>query len=349
MSPDQTASLPEQARSTNGLPPLSALLNRQRRVGELRTLLFGNGLSLRANLPFTWPDINRRASTLVIGPRAKALLRALPNLMPEDALQYLRGYPFMQGALETDEYTLLRNALVRAIADGHPPSQSALPPTMLQSISEFFIQFNALFTTNYDLLTYWAILTSPAHAMITDLFAPHQVLGPEPQQILRYDAANFPTHIPLRYLHGALHLVQRGPYVEKLSWIRSGVPLIQQIHQRIAIGEAPAIIMEGSADRKWQRIHENPYLTDSYIAFHRIAGVLVTYGWGFNFQDQHLVDAILQNPNLMEIWIGVYGDTNSDVNREMLDRINNSLNRAKQRGLSTPARIIYYDADSVPF
>ena len=343
MWPNQTAPSSNQDRSTNGLPPLSSLLNRPRRAGESRTLLFGNGLSLRANLPFTWPDINRRASALVIGPRARALLRALPDLMPEDALQYLRGYPLTQGALETSEYTLLRNALVRAIADSHPLDQSVLPPAMLEAISEFFTQFNALFTTNYDLLTYWAILANPARTTITDLFAPQS------QQILRYDAMNFPTRTPLRYLHGALHLVQRGPNVEKLSWIRSGVPLIQQIHQRIAIGEAPAIIVEGSADRKWQRIHENPYLTDSYIAFHRVAGVLVTYGWGFNLQDQHLVDAILRNQNLTEIWISVYGDIASPENREMQARISRRRDKAEQRGFPTPAEIIFYDADSVPF
>lgn len=347
MWPNQTAPSSNQDRSTNGLPPLSSLLNRPRRAGESRTLLFGNGLSLRANLPFTWPDINRRASALVIGPRARALLRALPDLMPEDALQYLRGYPLTQGALETSEYTLLRNALVRAIADSHPLDQSVLPPAMLRSISEFFTQFNALFTTNYDLLTYWAILIDPARTIITDLFAPYQAPSPEFQRIFRYDARHFPTRIPLRYLHGALHLVQRGPNVEKLSRIQSGVPLIHQIHQRIATGEAPAIVVEGSADRKWQRIRENPYLTDSYIALHRVAGILVTYGWGFNLQDQHLADVILQNPNLSEIWISVYGDFNNQYNRELRERIERRLTVADSR--ATPAKIIFYDADSVPF
>ncbi len=349
MSPDQTASLPEQARSTNGLPPLSDLLNRQRRAGESRTLLFGNGLSLRARLPFTAEQINHQAAGLNIGPRATALLQKLPKLMPEDALRYLRGYPLTYDETEMSEYKLLRDAFAPAVALVHPRDQAGLQVDTLSLISEFFIEFDALFTTNYDLLGYWAMMTDPARAYTTDLFAPHPAPESERRWILQYGANHFSNRIPFRYLHGALHLARRGSIIEKFSRTRLGVPLIHQIRQRIKAGKLPMIVVEGSANRKLRRIQENPYLEDSYAVFCQLAGALVIYGWGFNLQDRHLVDAILRNQNLMEIWISMYGEVDSEENREMRARIDRRRAKAEQSGCATPAKIIYYDADSVPF
>ena len=331
------------------LPPITALITDVSRNDEPQTLLFGNGLPLRAGLPFTSPEINQRAATLKVGPRARDLLRALPDLMPEDALRYLRGYPLTQEASETSEYTLLRYAVARAIAEVHPRNQSRLADDVLTSIAYFFTQFDALFTTNYDLLTYWVMMTELARPTVTDLFAPYKAQGLDSRWILQYAPDHFPNHVPLRYLHGALHLAQRGRVVEKRSRAPSGVPLIHQINQGIRTGELPLIVVEGSAPLKLRRIESSPYLYHAYDAFRCITGTLVTYGWGFNLQDQHLVDAILRNPKLTEIWISLRGKPDDEKNQEMKARIGRRLAEADRLGIATSAQIIYYDADSVPF
>ena len=331
------------------LPPITDLISDADRNDEPRTLLFGNGLSLRAGLPFTSSEINRSAVALEVGPRARDLLHALPDLMPEDALRYLRGYPLTHEASETSEYSLLRNAVARAIAEVHPRNQSRLIDGMLSSIADFFIQFDTLFTTNYDLLAYWVMMTEPARAAITDLFAPYEIHDPDSRWILQYASGHFPSRVPLRYLHGALHLAQKEQIVEKLSRAPSGVSLIHQINQRVRIGELPLIVVEGSALRKLRRIESSHYLYHAYDAIRCITGILITYGWGFNLQDQHLVDAIFRNPKLTEIWIGLHGEPDNESNQEMKARIGRRLAEADRLGISTPARIIYYDADSVPF
>lgn len=269
--------------------------------------------------------------------------------MPEDVLRYLRGYPLTHDASETTEYTLLRYAFVRAIAYTHPRNQAGLQSDALSTISQFFTEFDALFTTNYDLLAYWAMMTEPARTRITDLFAPDPISSSKRKRVLQYDASRFSNRESVRYLHGALHLAQRGPNVEKLARGLSSMPLIRQIHQQITTGTIPLIVVEGTDKRKMKQIRDNQYLADAYAAFHYLTGILVTYGWGFNLQDQHLVDAILRNQNLTEIWISAYGDITSPENREMQARINRRRDKAEQRGFATPARIIYYDADSVPF
>ena len=269
--------------------------------------------------------------------------------MPEDALRYLRGYPLTQEASETSEYTLLRYAVARAIAEVHPRNQTRLSEDILSSIAYFFTQFDALFTTNYDLLTYWVMMTESVRTITTDLFAPYKAQDSDSRWTLQYAPDHFPSRIPLRYLHGALHLAQRGRIVEKLTRAPSGVPLIYQISQRVRTGELPLIVVEGSAPLKLRRIEASPYLYHSYDAFRCITGTLVTYGWGFNLQDQHLVDVILRNPKLTEIWISLHGKPDDEKNQEMKARIGRRLAVADQAGIATPAQIIYYDADSVPF
>lgn len=331
------------------LPPITDLNSGVARDDGRRTVLFGNGLSLRAGLPFTSPEINQRAVALEVGPRARDLLQALPALMPEDALRYLRGYPLTHEASETSEYSLLRNAVARTIAEVHPRNQSRLTDDMLSSIAHFFSQFDALFTTNYDLLAYWVMMIEPARSTITDLFAPYEVHDPDSRWILQYAPSHFSSRAPLRYLHGALHLAQKERIVEKLSRAPSRVPLIHQINQRVRIGELPLIVVEGSAPLKLRRIESSPYLYHAYDAFRGITGILVTYGWGFNLQDQHLVDVILRNPKLTEIWIGLRDEPDNESNQEMKARIGRRLAEADRLGIATPARIIYYDADSVQF
>lgn len=320
-------------------------------VEEHRTLLFGNGVALRAGLPFTPEQINQhaltRTLTLTAGPRAKDLLEALPSLMPEDALRYLRGYPLTHDDSETTEYSLLRDALIRSIARIHPIDPSGISEEILSQISEWFSQFDSIFTTNYDLLTYWARLIEPAHSKFTDLFTLYFLLGPSAIPVFRYDPTNFPNLSPFRYLHGALHLAQSGPTTEKLRVSQSRPSLTLQIQRRLLNGKDPLIVVEGSASRKLRRIKSSSYLSDAYYAFQDITGILVTYGWGFNLQDQHLVDAILRNRHLSEIWISVYDGADSPDNREMRARINRRL--AAAGNAATRAKFIFYNAESVPF
>lgn len=331
------------------LPPITDLITDVSRGDELPTLLFGNGLSLRAGLPFTSSEINQRAAALEVGPRARDLLQALPDLMPEDALHYLRDYPLAHATSENSEYLLLRNAVARAIAEVHPRNRSRFTNDMLSRIAYFFTHFDALFTTNYDLLTYWVIMTEPARPNVTDLFAPYEIHDPDSRWILQYASGHFPSRIPLRYLHGALHLAQKEQVVEKLNRAPSGVPLIHQINQRVRAGELPLIVVEGSAPIKLRRIESSSYLYHAYDAFRCITGTLVTYGWNFNLQDQHLVDVILRNPKLTEIWISIHGEPDDEKNQEMKARIGRRLAEADRLGIATSAQIIYYDADSVPF
>ena len=334
----------------DGLEQFGTVADRMERTGNPQTLLVGNGFSQRAGLSFSPTGINASALGYTLGRRAEELLRAMPHLMPEDALRYLRGYPLthIPTQSETSEYWFLRQAYVRAVVDVHPPNSEWLRPGALTTAAELFRKFAAIYTTNYDRLAYWAIVQPDVRSFFTDRFAAYAISSDDNSApSLFYHREHYPGRIPLLYLHGALHLYRWRDTTTKLR--RSAVlgSLGQQVRNRLANGLEPEIILDGSAKRKLRSIEQSAYLRDVLESFRQLTGTLVTYGWAFHLQDQHLVDAILQNQNLAELWISVYGDFEHTDNQEMRARIGRRLAAAAER--ATPAQIIFYDADSVPF
>lgn len=316
------------------------------------TLLTGNGFSNRLGLSFSSSAINAAARRYPLGRRATQLLEKVPQLMPEDALRYLRGYPLTHIASRsvTSEYRVLRYALLRAIVDVHPDTPHMLASGKLASSVEFFQKFSAVYTTNYDRLTYWATAQYPIRRFFTDRFAEYDTSDEDVDAPTHfYHRAHYSKRIPILYLHGALHFYRWQDTTTKLQRSAELGSLGQQIRERLTTGLEPEIILEGSAKRKLKQIRQSAYLSDIYDSFQELNGMLVAYGWGFNLQDQHLVDAILRNQNLTEIWISVYGDITSPENREMQARINRRRDKAEQIGFATQAEIMFYDADSVSF
>ena len=318
------------------------------------TLLIGNGFSNRLGLSFSPADINAAAMRYRLGHRAADLLKKIPSLMPEDALRYLRGYPLTyiesESRSKTSEYRALRSALLRAVVDVHPDKPQKSLSDDLESCVEFFRKFSAIYTTNYDRLVYWATVQWSVRQFFTDRFAEYAIADENVDAPTHfYHRTHYRLRIPILYLHGALHFYHWEHTTTKLQRSAELGSLGQQIRERLAVGLEPEIVLDGSAKRKLNRINQSLYLKDIYNSFQEINGILVIYGWGFNLQDRHLVDAILRNQNLTEIWISVYQGVDSEANREMRARIERRRTKAEQLGLATPAKIIFYDAESVPF
>ena len=331
------------------LPQLADAFEAAEREQSALTLLFGNGLSQRAQLPFGAQSINERSLRHSLGPRAHTLLRAIPDLMPEDTLRYLRGYPLadISGRAETSEYRLLRQAYVRAVVNVHPQHPSRETSAMISRIGRFFQSFHAVFTTNYDLLTHWTIEDRRLRRHFTDRFAAYAVDPLDTEQVRLYNRRHGEGRTPVLYLHGALHLLRHDNVTTQLSQHLAGASLRDQIERRLVNGIEPDIVLEGSARRKLRTIQASAYLSDVSREFTEISGLLVTYGWGFNLQDQHLVDAILRNQSLSSVWISLYGDPDSDENRAMRARIAHRRSSAAKRG--RVPEIVFYSADSAPF
>jgi hypothetical protein len=118
---------------------------------------------------------------------------------------------------------------------------------------------------------------------------------------LQFDSARadvFVDQIPVYFLHGALHLVVGGTGA---TWkLRRGVlqTLLDQFGQPIA-GDPqarPLLITEGSARDKLQSIERNDYLSHGLSRLRQADLPTVVFGSSLSPQDQHLVDALNENP-----------------------------------------------------
>jgi len=64
--------------------------------------------------------------------------------------------------------------------------------------------------------------------------------------------------------------------------------------------------LEASSDKKIKKINDSGYLTHCYEELKSISGNLVTFGVSFEDSDNHIIEAINNNPNIKMIFIGCY-------------------------------------------
>jgi hypothetical protein len=141
----------------------------------------------------------------------------------------------------------LREVLVRAIAGSHPAVPAEVPREAYESCKHFLNLFNSIFTVNYDLLLYWALMQEDIQPVIacddgfrTPPEGPAEYVTWEPD--ISYDQNVY-------YLHGALHLFDAGPELQKYTWINTGVPLIQQVRDALERDLYPLFVAEGLASQ----------------------------------------------------------------------------------------------------
>src|SRR5690606_28176821 len=105
---------------------------------------------------------------------------------------------------------------------------------------------------NYDMLLYWAVMqdlepdvpTNDGFTNGDDPGADYVVWEP----YLDYREQR------LFFLHGGLHLYDTGPEISKITWSRTGIPLVDQIRDALATGRYPLIVTEGNSREKEEKI-----------------------------------------------------------------------------------------------
>ncbi len=103
----------------------------------------------------------------------------------------------VSSAAPRNRYYAIKEALINTVHAVHIPWRLVVPST-LATINQELGSYRTVFTTNYDLLNYWAVQHRPD--AITDLFQ-----GTEPRFDLSLTATD---KTRLLYLHGGLHLVR---------------------------------------------------------------------------------------------------------------------------------------------
>jgi len=212
-------------------------------------ILIGNGASRAVWEDFAYDSLFENARTVEEKPLSQSELSVF------DAMQ-TRSFEQVLGALKTtsrvnkalavssaaprNRYYAIKEALINTIHSVHIPWRLVKPST-LATIHQELASYPTVFTSNYDLLNYWAILQAPG---IDDLFRSADA---------SFDLRNTVTDgTRILYLHGGLHLVRNlDGTARKLPTTDSTLLSSFAINNTIkTLDDVPLFVSEGKVEEK---------------------------------------------------------------------------------------------------
>lgn len=259
-------------------------------------LLIGNGMSIGVWPKFGYSSLYDHAKSQLFDPVDRALFDRTPNF--ERVLADLNTAMRVNKALAIDapevlnRYQSIQKALGRAVNEVHP-TRSHIPGPVLAALRRELIRYEWIFTTSYDLVLYWAMGFGENYGRFRDYFWRNQRCEFEVEH-----AEVGSDHLPVYYMHGALHLVVGGTgRTWKLR--RTDLTLLDQFGHPIEGDERarPLLVTEGTARDKLRAIEGNRYLSHALARFRECDVPLVVFGSSLSEHDAHLLDAIGEHPD----------------------------------------------------
>lgn len=314
-------------------------------------LLLGNGFSIACRPDvFVYQKLYEQADFSRLSPSVPKVFSALGTQDFERVIKLLRDSVLLLSAYDGVSPSLisslnndaagLRELLVQTIAASHPERPSDIASWEYEACRAFLEPFDKIYTFNYDLLLYWAQM----YAIEGGASKPDDGFR-NPEDAWDADYVTWEPgnsfHQDTWFLHGGLHLFDAGTEIQKYTWIKTGVRLIEQVRNALGRDLFPIFVAEGSSDEKYTHIRHNDYLAKAYRSFSEINGALFIYGHSLAENDGHYLRRI-EHGKLSAIYVALYGDPESEDNREIRMRAMrlNALDRKK------PLAVAFYDASS---
>ncbi len=258
-------------------------------------LLLGNGLSRNVWEGFGYPSLFDKAGALTTPDRN--LFEELGTKNFERVLGELASAIRMAEALGKDSgpyldrYKSVQLALGKAVQAVHVKHSSVSGDT-LETIGRTLQEQEYVFSTNYDLIVYWAMHAVGFKGLCDCFWCEKSSFDPA--------ECDVPAHrTPVYFLHGALHLVVMGSGATRKLVHQNLRTLLDQFGKPLDGDEQvrPLLITEGSAQHKLQGIEGNDYLSHALDQLGKCDLPMVVFGSDLGEQDQHLVDALNRNPS----------------------------------------------------
>lgn len=174
-----------------------------------------------------------------------------------------------------------------------------------RSTRQFLSHFGRIFSLNYDVLLYWAVLQdnlSPPKVVAKDGFGRPTGDGP-----LTWSEPNRSDQQEIFYLHGAMHFYVDGEYrLRKLEY--SDGRIVDQLQSNLRAGIYPFVVTEGSYQDKEARITGSRYLTYCHTRLSRTKGALFIHGMAMSDNDRHVLNEIANGPGAIDaLYVGLHG------------------------------------------
>ncbi len=299
-----------------------------------RHLLLGNGFSISCRPDiFQYGKLFEQANFLGLTASAKLAFEALKTTDFEHVIKLLRdssklallyGLSGEQATSMRRDADALKNLLVETIAVSHPESPSQIEDAEYEACQKFLAHFDTTYTFNYDLLLYWTKLhqKNPLDVKSDDGFRTSSEdieTGITSDYVVWESGQSHDQN--MWFLHGALHVFDSGTEVQKYTWSRTGVRLIEQIREALNKNLFPLFVAEGTSAEKFEHIRHSDYLAKAYRSFQVIQHCLFIYGHSLAKNDEHYLKEI-ERGKLSHIFVGLFGDPNSAANREIIQRAN---------------------------
>jgi hypothetical protein len=224
----------------------------------------------------------------------------------------------------------LKNSLIKVISQTHPLRSSNITTEQYESAKPFIIQFENIFTLNYDLLLYWIVNKfdiEPCGYHTDDGFRRTTWENAEDQNVY--------------FLHGGLHIYDDDTLIEKHAFRGAAdISIVDQVRNNLKQGKFPLFVSEPTCEKKLARIEHNPYLNSCFRALKKISGSLFIHGHSMAENDQHIFNQINAS-GVDKIFISIFGDEHTLQNRE-------TIANAKRFIDTRQIDIEFYDAASAP-
>lgn len=314
--------------------------------------LLGNGFSISCRPDiFVYGKLFERADFSKLSPSAKKAFEVLKTQDFEKVIKVLRFASIVLEAYDGVSSKVmnqlkkdadgLREVLVHAIASSHPDWPGEITENEYASCRTFIANFNNVYTLNYDLLLYWAVMHDEGGKKIN---SDDGFRTPEDDLDSEYVVweADTSRNQNIWYLHGALHVFDAGVEIQKYTWINTGKRLIDQIREALDKNYFPLFVAEGTSKEKLTRIKHSDYLAKAKRSFSSIQGALFIHGHSLASNDEHFLKAI-EKGKIEHIFVSLYGDENSKSNAAIKKRAKlMAANRPKYR----PLKVSFYDSES---
>lgn len=325
-----------------------------------KNLLLGNGFSQAlSNDLFSYKSLFE-SDKLSESKEIKKVFDAFETSNFEEVMEYYeyasKIFPFychnrIQSNLIISHMKELRSIFIKSINEIHPRTTKEIKKLQHIACKEFLSKFigikgenleGKIFTLNYDLLLYWALLygedkrDGTIKLNFNDGFS-KKIEAPEK---LIWQGTSLGSKQNIFYLHGALHLFDDESGIIKCAW-KPEESLIENIEKEIQHNNLPVFIAEGNSDKKKTRIRHHVYLNDSFNKFsdtlNKKESTLFIFGFSFSQSDEHIFKEI-QKSKIEEIFISVYEDGN------LKNKAEEFKNRV--RSIMGQTTITFFDAKS---
>lgn len=298
-----------------------------------RSLLLGNGASIAIHREFGYKKLRE------IAEEKELLATTAPifeNFETDDFERVLLACWYAEqvnAALGSPSDTIkqayeeVRKALIQAVHSVHPKHADVAEE--LERVGKFASQFQTVISLNYDLTFYWAMLIfnnkgEERIIWFKDAFTEENHSFKEKWKYMRnpYGGATGATLV--FYPHGSLAVARDkfGDETKIASAKNETGSLLESIMDKwTANGHIPVFVSEGTSKQKLAAIHRSHYLTHVYEKVLPSLGEnLVVYGWSFNEADQHVLEAIAENP-LKRMAVSVFTGQSDEDQQAFCDKV----------------------------